>query len=294
VKEAAPVLVRPFLKWPGGKFRLVSTLKSYLHDKTCLVEPFVGAGALFLNTTHPQVILNDINPDLINLFSQLQTKSDKLIGDVKKLFVSKNNQAKVYYRWRTRFNNSKDKWERAVLFLYLNRHGYNGLCRYNAKGYYNVPFGDYRRPYFPQHELEVFSSRAQKVIFHCQDYSHLLRSFLQQPTLDHMVFYCDPPYAPLSTTANFTGYAAQRFTLEDQKQLAHYAKALAKKGALVLISNHNTPFTREIYRGATCQEIEVRRTISCQVTTRNKVSELIACFSPVASTSKRSRRFLVK
>jgi DNA adenine methylase len=93
-----------------------------------------------------------------------------------------------------------------------------------------------------------------------------------------MVFYCDPPYAPLSKTANFTGYAANKFTLDDQKRLAQLAQALAKKGALVFISNHDTPFTREIYQGATLKPVEVTRSISCQGAGRQKVKEVIACY----------------
>lgn len=251
----------------------------HLPEVSCLIEPFVGAGALFLNTAYPQMILNDINTDLINLYRQLQTHSEHFIRDAKKMFVSKNNHAKTYYRWREIFNASCDPWERSLLFLYLNRHGYNGLCRYNAKGGFNVPFGDYSRPYFPHKELEAFTAHSQKATFHCQDYATLLSQFLKSPKLNHMVFYCDPPYAPLTPTANFTGYAKQRFTLEDQKKLAKMAKSLARKGATVLISNHDTPFTREIYRGAKLQQLEVSRTISCQGSTRGKVAEIIACYS---------------
>ncbi len=280
MKQASPTLplLRPFLKWPGGKFRLVKTLQSYLPEVSCLVEPFVGAGALFLNSAYSQMILNDINADLINLYRQLQTGSEKFIADAKKMFVSRNNQPKAYYRWRDIFNQSCDPMERSLLFLYLNRHGYNGLCRYNAKGGFNVPFGDYSRPYFPQKELEAFTEHSQKAIFHCQDYTTLLNQFLKSAKLNHMVFYCDPPYAPLTHTANFTGYAQQRFTLEDQKKLAKIAKSLARKGATVIISNHDTPFTREIYRGAKLQQLEVSRTISCQGKTRRKVTEIIACY----------------
>ncbi len=281
-------LIRPFLKWPGGKYRLVPTLQHHLPASRFLVEPFVGAGALFLNASHPEIIVNDINPDLINLFRLLQTSSSTFIKEAQKLFVTKNNRKAVYYRLRQRFNQSESAWERALLFLYLNRHGYNGLCRYNAKGGYNVPFGDYRQPYFPDKEISQFHQRAQNVTFHCQDYADFLNSFLSLPkrTLAQTTFYCDPPYAPLSETSNFTGYAASRFTLEDQEQLADFAVALAKRGATVLISNHNTPFTREIYRQAKCVLIEVRRSISCNVKARNKVSELIACFC--ASDLKKS------
>jgi DNA adenine methylase len=270
--------VRPFLKWPGGKYRLISILKSYLPKQGCLIEPFVGAGALFLNTEHQQVVLNDINVDLINLYKQIQTTPDKFIKEAKRFFHTKHNNERSYYRHRTRFNESDDPFERSTLFLYLNRHGYNGLCRYNLKGFYNVPFGAYKQPYFPHDELEAFYLRTQTAKLHCESYVSLLNQFLTKPSLKGMVFYCDPPYAPLSLTANFTGYAAQPFTLEDQKKLAQLALALNKKGASVLISNHDTPFTREIYQGAKLYHLEVSRTISCKGGARNKVGELIACF----------------
>jgi DNA adenine methylase len=273
-------LTRPFLKWPGGKFRLVSTLKSHLPPTACLVEPFVGAGSLFLNTNHTQVVVNDVNPDLITLYQQIHANCETYIQEARKLFCPKNNNAKTYYRIRERFNLSRDPWERSVLFLFLNRYGFNGLCRYNLKGLYNVPFGDYQNPYFPQNELEAFSLRAQKVVFSCGSYETLLEKFLQQKQLTNKVFYCDPPYAPLSATANFTGYAAHRFTLDDQTRLSHFATALMKKGATVVISNHDTPFTRKLYKTAQLHCVNVTRSISCQGATRQKVGELIACYHP--------------
>lgn len=278
---ASSSLIRPFLKWPGGKFRLLPTLQNYLPNTPILVEPFVGAGSLFLNTKHAQVIVNDINVDLINLFRLVQNSKDAM-HDAKKYFVARYNKESAYYRLRERFNQSKALKERASLFLYLNRHGYNGLCRYNAKGIYNVPFGDYKRPYFPQNELAIFYSRAQSVTFHCEDYAAFLSPFLKYPKrkLQQMTFYCDPPYSPLSKTANFTSYAQQRFTQDDQEQLAYFAQSLSHKGATVLISNHNTPFTQTIYAKAKCVVVDVRRSISCNAKARHKVSELIACFTP--------------
>ncbi len=274
---AQPSLVRPFLKWPGGKFRLVPTLKKHLVENRYLVEPFAGAGALFLNTHHPEILINDINPDLINIYRQLQQTGSDFIDEAKAYFQKKFNRSKTYYQLRARFNRSKKPLERALLFLYLNRHGYNGLCRYNLKGLYNVPFGAYAAPYFPQEELMICHARLQQVTLHCENYTAFLNRLLERD-LSQMVIYCDPPYAPLSKTASFTGYAANKFTLEDQQQLATFAKQLAKKGAVVLISNHDTPFTRSIYKGAKLKKIEVSRTISCHGGTRSKVSELIACF----------------
>jgi len=270
-------LVRPFLKWPGGKFRLVPTLKAQLGENRYLVEPFAGAGALFLNTHHEEMLINDINPDLINIYRLLQEMGPDFIDKAQALFQAKYNREKVYYQLRAKFNRSKKPLERALLFLYLNRHGYNGLCRYNLKGQYNVPFGAYAAPYFPEAELQSSHARLQQVTLHCEGYLSFLTRLMERD-LSQMVIYCDPPYAPLSKTANFTGYAANKFTLEDQKNLALMAKRLAKLGAVVLISNHDTPFTRSIYRGAKLKRLEVSRTISCQGLKRAKVPELLACF----------------
>lgn len=271
-------ITRPFLKWPGGKFRLVPTLQRLLPKRTILIEPFVGAGALFLNTFHEQLFLNDLNRDLINLYRHLQLSGKKFTQDAKTFFGNKYNRKTMYYRLRDRFNRSDDLWERALLFLYLNRHGYNGLCRYNLKGGYNVPFGEYKQPYFPEAELHHFRKRIENAVFSCDDYTVLLDRWSQQLDLSSSVIYCDPPYTPLSKTANFTSYAGRCFTAEDQKKLAHYAKKLAKKGAVIIISNHDTAFIRELYQNASLHTINVTRSISCHGHSRQKAAEIIAYF----------------
>lgn len=271
-------ITRPFLKWPGGKSRLVPTLRTLLPKRSHLIEPFVGAGALFLNAPHTHLVLNDLNLDLINLYRHLQQSHQKLMREAKVFFSPKYNRKTMYYRLRDQFNQSDDSWERAILFLYLNRHGYNGLCRYNLKGGYNVPFGEYKQPYFPETEMLFFHERIQEATFSNDDYAVLLEKWCQHSEVSRSVIYCDPPYTPLSKTANFTSYAGQRFTEEDQKKLAYYAKKLAKKGAVILISNHDTAFIREIYSGATLHTLHVTRNISCHGQTRHKAAEVIACF----------------
>ena len=268
-------ITRPFLKWPGGKFRLVPTLQSHLPKRAYLIEPFVGAGALFINTTHPQLVINDLNTDLINLYQHLQQNGKKLSTETKRFFTPKYNRKAMYYRLREKFNLSNDSWERAILFLYLNRHGYNGLC---LKGGYNVPFGEYKQPYFPEAEMMHFHQRIQNALLCSEDYSVFLEKWCQHHDVSRSVIYCDPPYAPLSKTANFTTYSGQRFTNEDQIKLAQFAKKLAKKGAVILISNHDTPFTREIYHGAKLHSLQVTRSISCHGKTRHQVPEIIAYF----------------
>lgn len=267
---------RAFLKWAGGKYSLVEAITSRLPRGRVLVEPFVGAGSVFLNTHYEAYLLADINPDLIDFYNLLKTEPERLMQEARHLFVERNNQRDAYFELRDVFNQCRDKRTRAALFLYLNRHGYNGLCRYNRKGGFNVPFGKYKRPYFPEDELWAFADKAQKATFICECYS---RTF-ERLEADHVV-YCDPPYVPLSNSANFTTYAANGFSLDDQALLARLARHTVQERQIpVLISNHATPLTYELYRGALLDEIQVKRTISRSVTGRNKVGELLALYLP--------------
>ncbi|MCY0881732.1 MAG: Dam family site-specific DNA-(adenine-N6)-methyltransferase, partial [Firmicutes bacterium] len=156
------ITYRPFLKWAGGKFRLVSRIRGVLPKGNRLIEPFAGSAALWLNTSYSHALIADVNPDLIQLYHTVQSHSFAFIAAARALFTPENNTAARYYALREEFNACTDPWRRSVLFLYLNRHGYNGLCRYNASGGFNVPFGRYHRPYFPEKELTFFAEKSQK------------------------------------------------------------------------------------------------------------------------------------
>ena len=272
---------RAFLKWAGGKYSLVEEIAQRLEQaqkasgiqaKT-LVEPFVGAGSVFLNTDFEHYILNDINADLINLYRELKDAPDEFISDAHKLFNDLNNRSEIYYDLRKRFNASNDAYERAILFLYMNRHGYNGLCRYNLKGIFNVPFGKYKKPYFPHKEMYFFAEKAQRATFTCQSYSDVFNAIPHKA-----VVYCDPPYVPLSKTASFTSYAKGGFNLDDQANLANLAEQASLQGTSVLISNHDTVWTRKIYEQAAIDVLRVKRTISPKGHARNGVNELMAMY----------------
>jgi len=157
----------------------------------------------------------------------------------------------------------------------LNRHGYNGLCRYNNSGKFNVPFGSYKKPYFPLAELWFFAEKAQKATFVCQSYETLFAS-LKAPA----VVYCDPPYVPLSRTASFTSYAKDSFDLNDQAQLANLAERAQAQGMTVMISNHDTMLTRKLYENSVLSSLQVGRSISQKGSSRGKVAELFALYKP--------------
>lgn len=265
---------RAFLKWAGGKFNLVDAISLQLPEAPLLVEPFVGAGSVFLNTDYPSYLLNDINADLINLYQLLQTKPTNFIADARSLFVQSSNEKSSYLSFREAFNQSSDSYQRSLLFLYLNRHGYNGLCRYNSSGKFNVPFGSYKKPYFPEAELWFFAEKAQKARFVCMDYNELMLQ-INAPA----VVYCDPPYVPLSRTASFTSYAKNSFDLDDQAELANLAENCQSRGVSVVISNHDTILTRKLYEKAKLTSIQVGRSISQKGATRGKVAELFALYA---------------
>ncbi len=265
---------RSFLMWPGGMYGILRNILDKLPTGKQLVEPFAGSGVVFLNTQYEHNIVADVNSDLITLFECIKTEGMPFIEYIRSFFVAKNNVEKRYYALRTQFNASQQPTERAALFLYLNRHGYNGLCRYNQSGGYNVPFGRYKKPFFPIEALRAFHGKAQRATFVCQDYQTLLAGLAKDS-----VVYCDPPYVPITQTAYFTQYSGTCFGETEHKALADLAKTLSSQGIPVLLSNHDTPLTRKLYRGAELSYFPVRRSISCQGGTRLPVNELLALYS---------------
>lgn len=268
--------IRPFLKWAGGKQRCLPKILPHLPKAKRLVEPFTGAGTIFLNTNYPNYLLAEINHDLINLFSTLRDQYLDFIEHCQSYFNEDNDNKNSYYQLREQFNQSKDAQQRAALFLYLNRHGFNGLCRYNQSGIYNVPYGCQSKsgPYFPKEELQKFADKAQAVEFVCQDFK---KTFEQTRQGD--VIYCDPPYAPIEIEESTFSYHQNQFTLEDQKSLAELALQRSKQGIPVIISNHDTPFTRELYQHAEIHSFPVQRFISSDIKNRKQVQELVAIYS---------------
>ena len=267
---------RPFLKWAGNKFRCLQEIIPRLPKGLRLIEPFTGSGAIFFNSAYEEYILAEQNPHLINLYHALKTDGEDFILYCKNWFQTSNNQALRFYEWRALFNSSNDNRLKAALFLYLNRHAYNGLCRFNQKGYFNVPFGTYKKPYFPEKEMQLFHHKLQKATLIQNDYQE---TFKLAKAGD--IIYCDPPYHPISSTARFTAYTQGVFLEKEQIQLSELAAQAANKGCHVLISNHDLPFTRTLYEKASVIDtFMVTRNISCIKNTRKPVRELLAYFKP--------------
>ncbi|MCL4860292.1 MAG: Dam family site-specific DNA-(adenine-N6)-methyltransferase [Caldilineaceae bacterium] len=266
--------MKPFLKWAGNKYQIIERIVAVLPPGTRLIEPFVGSGAVFLNTDYPHYILADANPDLINLYQQLKRGGQAFIEQCCAYFTPENNTTGAFYSLRMKFNLTTDRTEKAALFVYLNKHCYNGLCRYNAGGAYNVPFGRYAKPYFPAREMMAFLARAGRASF---QHATFVETMQQAQVGD--VVYCDPPYVPLSSTAKFTSYSATAFGAAEQAQLAAQAESLLARGIPVVISNHDTEVTRTVYQNASQQHyFPVQRFISCNGKNRNKVNEMLAVY----------------
>ncbi len=234
----------------------------------------MGAGSVFLNTDYDAYILADINSDLINLYNIVKLRTDDFVRDARTLFADEFNNSDQFYLLREEFNTSTEPYRRALLFLYLNRHCYNGLCRYNLRGEFNVPFGRYKKPYFPEEELYWFAEKSRNATFVCEHYRDTMAK-----AVAGTVVYCDPPYAPLSATANFTAYHTNSFSIADQQSLAHLAHQLSVESQVpVLISNHDTELTRDWYQHAALYVVKARRTISRNILGRSKVNELLALY----------------
>ncbi|TKU06272.1 Dam family site-specific DNA-(adenine-N6)-methyltransferase [Citrobacter sp. wls828] len=273
-------MIRSPIKWAGGKTRVMPQLLEHLPKADCLIEPFVGSGTVFMNTEYRRYILCDSNRALINFFRVVTMDTERLINITRSMFHGDNTEDRYYAR-RTLFNSMQ--WSDtsrpdqallyAALFLYLNRHGFNGLYRTNLRGEFNVPFGKYVAPYFPEKEVRLFAEKASntKAIFMHSDFRHSIPDVMQLAY--DAVIYCDPPYIPVSDTSNFTAYG-KPFTLDDHRDLvATLIDANRQHGTRSIISNSDTLETREIYSAFKLHSLSVRRSVSAK--SRDMAGEVI-------------------
>ena len=267
--------VRPIFKWAGGKYNCVETILSALPSGKRLVEPFTGAATVFFNSNYSCYLLGEKNHDLNHFYHRLNTDKIAFIEYCRQFFTDENNSSDPYYRFRQDFNGCKIGKKRAALFLYLNRHGYNGLCRYNQSGQYNVPFGHHKTVKFPEEALLSFINRAVEVELLHADFKD---TFSLAKKGD--VIYCDPPYVPANPDQKSFNYCKNGFTLKDQSDLAALAVKYRRKGIPVIISNHDNNLTRQLYKEATIVSFPVKRNISCIGHKREPACELLAIFSP--------------
>lgn len=272
--------VKSFLKWAGGKSSLLEFIVDKIPQNTKrFIEPFAGSMVVSLNINCDELIINDTNKDLINLYKLNGTAHDDLIKIIKEIFVPSNNNVTAFNLLKQEFNTTQDILRKSALFVYLNRHCFNGLCRYNSKGEFNVPFGKYKNINPPIETMNSVSELSKNFKFYDSDFESILKLAKSDDC-----FYCDPPYLPYhidDVRSNFTQYATNKFDLKDHIRLIEAAKIAVHNGATVLISNHSNEYIDGLYKkeGATIHSIQARRHVAANGNNRQKVKELIAVFS---------------
>ena len=290
-------VIRPFVKWAGGKSGLISQLKDFypfdLENGKIekYVEPFVGGGAVLIDVLQKYEVKEayafDINEDLINCYNVIKNNIEQLIQELykkekeyKKLEMDERNI--YFYDIRKEYNSYKLEKEinikRASEFIFLNKTCFNGLYRVNKSGKFNVPCGKYKNPTIcDSKNLRNLSKLIQNVTFLYDDYKRSNRY------VDNKTFvYFDPPYRPISVTSGFTSYTKEDFNDEAQKELARYYNELNTKNARLMLSNSNPKntnqkddFFEENYKGFNINEVYAKRMINSNSKKRGEISELL-------------------
>lgn len=265
-------LVRPVLKWAGGKSRSLPSILSALPERIeTYYEPFIGGAAVFFalasEKRFKKAVLGDRNPALVELYGHLQKDPE---GIIKVLRTYVHNQDE-YYRIRSLDPKTLDPSERAARMIFLNKTGYNGLYRVNSRGEFNVPFGRYKKPNFRDEENLLAASRAlARVKIKENDFDETSRDAKPGDAV-----YFDPPYDPVSKTANFTAYHHVDFGKEDHERLKDAFDRLAARGVAVVLSNSDTEFTNRLFKDWKPKKIDVSRPINSKATHRGSVRELL-------------------
>jgi DNA adenine methylase len=298
------IKAKPFLKWAGGKTQLLKQFESYYPASLKsgkikkYIEPFIGSGAVFLEICQKYEIelayISDINFDLIQAYQVIQRWPDDLIETLEKLQIkfknSNQTQRQLFFaEVRSLFNSqrksaashklSKDAIDRTAQLIFLNKTCFNGLFRLNSKGEFNVPFGRYKNPKILDaeniyqisqilHKTEIRSSEFESCYAIANEYSFI---------------YFDPPYRPISKTANFTSYARSGFTDREQEKLANFYRKLDREKAAKLMLSNSDPknenidddFFERLYAGYTIHRVFASRTINSVAAKRGRISELL-------------------
>src|SRR5471030_516404 len=227
-----------------------------------------------MNIDYPAYLVADINPDLINLYQNIKSDSERFIKYARKFFELCNS-AEDFYIVRADFDLGIDLVQRAACFLYLNRHCFNGLCRYNQSGGFNVPYGKYKAPYFPQEEIRAFAEKAKRATFVCCSFEETLRMVAPGD-----VVYCDPPYLAGTKEKNFTNYHTACFNDADQQYLARLLTRLSERSYPVIASNADVPAARSIYNAFNITELNAPRSVGASAGCAKSAPEIIAKFTP--------------
>lgn len=297
-EKEKPVVLKPFVKWVGGKSQLVEEIEKIFllsgeNTLTKYAEPMVGGGALFFSMLSKYdfdaLYISDTNAELMNSYRAVKDDVENLItklNELQMLFLpmDENGRKYFYYTVREKFNSTvlsnETSTEKAVQFIFLNKTCFNGLYRVNKKGQFNVPMGAYKNPTICDDEnLRNVSKALRNVTVVCGDYT-LSESFIDKNTF----VYIDPPYRPISETSGFTAYNADAFDDNEQIRLARFIDEINNSGAKIVLSNSDPKnvneednFFDDLYKNYKINRVEASRSINSKGDKRGKITELLIC-----------------
>lgn len=273
--------MKPVIKWVGGKSQLAQKIREMLPDEfETYYEPFVGGGALLLDLLPNYAVVNDINPELTNMYLQIKYNVSgviKFLRILDKQHEEWSEPKDYYYLVRSTFNKElgSDTAEQAARFIYLNKHCFNGLYRVNSKGEFNVPFNG---KLFGRSFDEDHLRNAAEVLTNTLVLNKDFEDAVSGAGMNDFVFF-DSPYAPLTPTS-FTDYTKEGFSYEDHVRLAKVFKELTNRGCYCMLTNHDTPLIRELYKDFRIEVVDVRRSINRKGDGRTGKEVIITNYNP--------------
>ncbi|QNN59832.1 Dam family site-specific DNA-(adenine-N6)-methyltransferase [Erysipelothrix inopinata] len=270
--------IKPLVKWAGGKTQLLSEIRNLLPATyNNYFEPFIGGGALFFSIMPENAVINDYNSELVAAYRCFENINSylQLIDILKKHEVNHNEGYYLSIRELDRTENFDllSQEEKAARFIYLNKSCFNGLYRVNSKGQFNVPSGkksavkaydgeNFQRifSYFDENNIKILNEDFEVAV--------------QDATSGDFVYF-DPPYDSFEASDSFTSYSKNGFDRDDQFRLMKLFRNLDKRGVNVMLSNHNTPYINELYKGFNIKVVKAKRMINSKADGRGFVEEVI-------------------
>lgn len=270
--------VAPFVKWAGGKRQLLPQIKERMPEKyNSYFEPFVGGGAVIFELLPTNALINDINKALINAYRQICNAPEAFLAAVKQLDEAMwEDGKKYYYSLREHYNDKLMKAEYdvelAALFVFINKHCFNGLYRVNGKGLFNVPYNNSRRTSVDESIIMEVSRYLQGITIMDGDFEEACEGAGQGDFV-----FIDSPYAPLNPTS-FESYTKEGFDIESHRRLSNLFDKLTNRGCYCMLTNHNTELINELYSGKGYRRdvISVKRMINSDASKRVG-EEIIIC-----------------
>ena len=272
-------IAKPFVKWVGGKGRLVPELAKHFPEKyNAYFEPFVGGGAVFFSLSPKKAHINDLNSVLITLYTLIKNDVSSVITALRELedeyhsLDTLEDKKELYLQKRKEFNElNNDSFKKAVLLIFLNKTCFNGMYRENSKGGFNVPFGKHKTPTIcDELNLLAVAESLQHVTITQSSYE-----VITSKAKPGDFIYFDPPYHPLNSTSSFTAYQAGGFGADDQRKLRDEFKRLSDLGCKVMLSNSDAPLINELYKEFKIHKIYAARAINSKGNGRGKILEVL-------------------